>query len=60
MRFQPSDSGSVSPKKGRSWVGTWRVSREMYIHELGRLNVKVLADVRGNPKSGRQDIRGLN
>ncbi|CAK9101505.1 unnamed protein product [Durusdinium trenchii] len=36
-------------------LGTWRVSREVYLWQLSSLDVKLLVDVRGNPKAGREE-----
>ncbi|CAE7360390.1 ALKBH2 [Symbiodinium pilosum] len=36
-------------------LGTWRVSREVYLWQLSSLDVKLLVDVRGNPRAGREE-----
>mmetsp|Transcript_101223 Transcript_101223/g.325241 ORF Transcript_101223/g.325241 Transcript_101223/m.325241 type:complete len:1066 (+) Transcript_101223:60-3257(+) len=36
-------------------IGTWRVSREMYLWHLLQLKVRLVIDVRGNPRAGRQE-----
>lgn len=36
-------------------IGTWRVSREVYIWRLTSLGVQLLVDVRGNPRAGREE-----
>eukprot|EP00927_Polykrikos_kofoidii_P055032 TRINITY_DN49347_c0_g1_i1.p1 TRINITY_DN49347_c0_g1~~TRINITY_DN49347_c0_g1_i1.p1 ORF type:complete len:1128 (+),score=177.76 TRINITY_DN49347_c0_g1_i1:32-3385(+) len=37
-------------------IGTWRVSREIYLWQFGQLGVKLLVDVRGNPRAGREEL----
>eukprot|EP00928_Gymnodinium_smaydae_P032092 TRINITY_DN23335_c0_g2_i1.p1 TRINITY_DN23335_c0_g2~~TRINITY_DN23335_c0_g2_i1.p1 ORF type:complete len:1009 (+),score=94.44 TRINITY_DN23335_c0_g2_i1:194-3220(+) len=58
-RAQPASAPAQTSRAGGQkllyTIGTWRVSREMYIWNLCRLDVKHVIDVRGNPRAGRQE-----
>lgn len=47
--------GYSTPERKVYTLGTWRVSREVYLWQLSSLDVKLLVDVRGNPKAGREE-----
>eukprot|EP00435_Cladocopium_sp_Y103_P024108 s1745_g5.t2 len=52
----PKTEGYGNPDQRKVYtLGTWRVSREVYLWQLSSLDVKLLVDVRGNPKAGREE-----
>lgn len=52
----PKTEGYDTPDQRKVYtLGTWRVSREVYLWQLSSLDVKLLVDVRGNPKAGREE-----
>ncbi|CAE8722459.1 unnamed protein product [Polarella glacialis] len=52
---EASSPAVVAARRPVYTLGTWRVSLQVYLWQLSRLEVKLLVDVRGNPRSGREE-----